>query len=195
LDSVQFGVKFVPVGTGSAVWDHPHAGQVIQRFMPPERGHGPMIGILHLGAVRPTPNVLRDVVVTVGEDVKAGRYGAFTLIVSSEDDATRCVIRDVATAQDVAMFVSSSSVCLDGAEPVGGLTAKDRETLDAVLIAGGTVTAAEFAERQGIEQTTAGNRLVALHKKGYLQRIQRPHPVGDLFADPRSIRFDRTAVE
>src|SRR6185437_10539372 len=54
-------------------------------------------------------------------------------------------ITDDATAQDVAMFVSSSSVCLDGAEPVGGLTAKDRETLDAVLIAGGTVTAAEFA--------------------------------------------------
>jgi len=91
------------------------------------------------------------------------------------------------------MFVSSSSVVLKGAEPVGGLTAKDRETLDLVLQAGGTVTATEFAQRQGIEQTTAGNRLVTLHKKGYLQRMQRPHPVGDLFVDPRSIRFDVSA--
>lgn len=161
--------------------------------MPPDRSSNPTVGIVHLGAVRATPGVLRDTVITVGEDVKAGRYGAFTLIVSSEDEATRSVIRDMATAQDVALFVSSSSIDLEGAEPVGTLTAKDRETLDGVLQAGGTVTAAEFAGRQGIEQTTAGNRLVALHKKGYLHRIQRPHPVGDLFVDPRSIRLDRGA--
>jgi hypothetical protein len=97
--------------------------------------------------------------------------------------------RDVATAQGVAMFVSSSSVTLEEAEPVGALTTKDRQTLDLVLQAGGTVTATEFAHRLGIEQTTAGNRLVSLHKKGYLQRIVRPHPVGDLFIDARSVRL------
>lgn len=194
MKPIVFDVRFVPVGTGSAVWDDPHAGNVIQRFMPHDRSHGPMVGILHFGGVRPTPGVIREVVLTVGEDVKAGRYGAFSLIVSSDDEATRCVIRDVAGAQGVAMFVSSSSVVLEGAEPVGGLTVKDRETLDFVLQAGGTITASEFAERQGIEQTTAGNRLVALHKKGYLQRMQRPHPVGDLFVDPRSIRFSSTEL-
>lgn len=30
----------------------------------------------------------------------------------------------------------------------------------------------------------------ALNKKGYLQRVERPHPMGDLFLDPRSVRFD-----
>lgn len=194
VDSVRFGVKFVPVGTGSAVWDDPYAAQMIERFMPQDRGQGPVVGILHLGAVRPTPGVLRDVVLTVGEDVKAGRYGEFTFIVSSEDEATRYVIRDIATAQNVAIFVSSSSVTLDQAEPAGGLTAKDRETLDAVLQTGGTVTVAEFAQRQRIEQTTAGNRLVALHRKGYLQRVQRPHPQGDLFVDPRSLKFEGSST-
>lgn len=189
VDEIRFQVKFVPAGTGSAVWDDTNAGCVIQRFMPHDRNHGPMIGIVHLGGVRPTPSVLRDVVVTVGEDVKAGRYGEFNFIISSEDEATRSVIRDVATAQDVAMFVSSSSVVLEDAEPVGALTVKDHETLDLVLTAGGTVTVMEFARRVGIEQTTAGNRLVSLHKKGYLQRLERPHPTGDLFMDPRSIRF------
>jgi hypothetical protein len=148
-----------------------------------------MVGIVHLGALRPTPNVLRDVVITIGEDANAGRYGEFTFVVSSEDEATRNVIRDVATAQDVAMFVSSLPFVLKDAEPVGALTAKDRETMDLVLTAGGTVTAAEFARQVGIEQTTAGNRLVSLHKKGYLQRVERPHPIGDLFMDPRSVRF------
>jgi hypothetical protein len=190
MNQIHFDVKFVPAGTGSAVWDNPHAEQVIQRFMPRDRRHGPTIGIVHLGALRPTPNVLRDVVITIGGDAKAGRYGEFSFIVSSEDEATRSVIRDVATAQDVAMFVSSSPFSLADAEPVGALTTKDRETMDLVLTAGGTVTAAELATQVGIEQTTAGNRLVSLHKKGYLQRVERSHPVGDLFIDPRSMRFE-----
>jgi hypothetical protein len=190
LNSLKINVMFVPAGTGSAVWDNPHASQIIQRFMPAGHGHTPVLGIVHLGGLRPTPSVLRDVVIAVGEDARAGRYGEFTFIVSSDDDATRTVITDIANAQDVAMFVTSSSMSFKNAEPVGGITAREKETLDLVLNAGGTVTATEFAQKMGIEQTTAGNRLVALHKKGYLQRVERPHPGGDLFVDPRSIRFD-----
>jgi hypothetical protein len=189
VGKIQFELKFVPAGTGSAVWDDPHAEHVIERFMPKNRRHGPMVGIVHLGAARPTPSVLRDVVITIGEDVKAGRYGECTLVISSEDDATRSVIRDVASAQDVPFLLSSGALQLESAEPVGSLTAKDRETMDLVLTAGGTVTATDFARQVGIEQTAAGNRLVSLHKKGYLQRVERPHPMGDLFLDARSVRF------
>lgn len=192
---LEFKVGFVPAGTGSAVWDHPNANLVVQRFMPPDRRHGPMVGIVHLGEAKPTPNVLRHVVLTVGEEVKAGRYGEFSLFICSEDEATRSVIGDIANAQDVAMFVSTSSVELAEAVPVGGLTAKDRETLDFVLNLGGTVTATELARSQGVEQTTASNRLVALHKKGYLQRVGRPHPVGDLFLEPRSVRLLSTPTD
>jgi hypothetical protein len=189
-NEIRFEVKFVPAGTGSAVWDDPDAGRLIRRFLEPDRRHGPMVGIVHLGAVRPTPNVLRDVVLTVGEDVKAGRYGQFALVISSSDDATRCVIRDMAAAQDVAMFVCESPYALDEAEPVGTLTMKDRDTMALVLQAGGTVTAMQLSGQLGIEPTTAGNRLVSLHRKGYLQRVERPHPVGDLFIDPRSLRLE-----
>jgi len=190
MDTIHFDVKFWPAGTGSAVWDNPHAEQLVQRFMPPDRKHGPMIGILHLGALRPTPSVLRDVVVAIGEDNRAGRYGNFTFVVSSEDGATRSVVSDIAAAQDLAIFISSSPVHLEQAEPAGALTTNDRETLGFVLSGGGTVTATELAGQLGIEQTTAGNRLIALHRKGYLQRIERPHPSGDQFVDPRSVRFD-----
>lgn len=189
MEPIRFEVRIVAAGTGAAVWDHPSADAVVQRFMPADKRHGPMVGIVQLSNVRPTPGVLRNVVVTIGEDVKAGRYGEFSLVVSSEDEATRFVIGDIAKAQDVAMFVSASTVDLAHAEPVGGLTPRDRETLDQVLRIGGTVTATEFAREVGVEQTTAGNRLVALHKKGYLQRVSRPHPIGDLFVDPRSVRL------
>jgi hypothetical protein len=190
VEAIRFGVRFIPAGTGLSVWDDPHAGHVIQRFMPADRGQGPNVGIVHLGHLRPTAGVLRDVVITVGEDVRSGRYGACSLVISSEDAATRSVIGDIAAQQGVAMFVSSSSVSLQDAEPVGGLTSKDRETLDDVLKAGGTVTVTDFARRMSIEQTAAGNRLVSLHKKGYLQRLARPHPTGDLFIDPRSVRLE-----
>ena len=57
-----------------------------------------MLGILQFGAIRPTPAILRNMVVTVGEDVKAGRYGDFSLFVCSEDEDTRNVIGDIAAA-------------------------------------------------------------------------------------------------
>ena len=187
--AIPFDVKFVPVGTGPAVWDDPYVDQLIHRFMPHDRKHGPMLGVLHMGAARPTPGVLRNLVVTVGEDVKAGRYGNFSLFICSEDEDTRSVIGDVAASRNVALFVSSSSADLKDAEPVGVLTAKDRETLSLVSQAGGTVTAFGFAERVNIEKTAAGNRLVSLQKKGYLQRVEQPHPAGDLFVDPRSVHL------
>ena len=120
-----------------------------------------------------------------------GRYGNFTFVVSSEDAATRSIVSDIASAKDVAIFISSSPTHLDQAHPAGDLTVKDRETLGLVLQAGGTVTAAELAEQLGIENTTAGNRLIALNKKGYLQRLERAHPGGDQFLDARSVRLSR----
>lgn len=194
MDQITFEVRFVNAGTGSAVWDDPNATgswtRVIERIMPRDRRHGPMIGILDLARLRPTPVVLQDVIVCIAEDVRAGRYGNFTFVVSSEDDATRNIISDLASAKDIAIFVGSSPMRLEEAEPAGNLTLKDRETLEVVLSAGGTVTAAELAEQLRIEQTTAGNRLIALNKKGYLQRVQRPHPIGDQFLDARSVRLN-----
>ena len=186
---VHFDVKFVPAATGPAVWDDPYADQLIQRFMPPDRRHGPMLGVLDIGAARPTPVVLRKTVLTLGEDVKAGRYGDFSLFICSEDEDTRSVIGDIAAAQNIAVFVCTSSADLEDAEPVGLLTAKDLETLELVSNAGGTVTAMSLSTDIGIEKTAAGNRLVSLQKKGYLQRVERPHPEGDLFVDPRSVHI------
>jgi hypothetical protein len=190
MSAIRFDVKFVPVGTGYGVWNDPQGENLVQSFMPVGRNHGPMLGILHLGQVTPGPNILKHVIVAIGEDVRAGRYGNFAFIVSSEDAATRSVVKDIASAQDLPIFVTSSLANLNNAEPVGALTARDRETLNGVLVGGGTVTATEFAVQLGLEQTTAGNRLIGLSKKGYLQRVERPHPAGDQFVDPRSIRFE-----
>ena len=186
-DAVNFDVKFVPAGTGPAVWDDPYADQVVHRFMPPERKHPPMLGVIHMDAVRPTPMVLRNVVVTPAEDVKAGRYGSCSLFICSQDEDTRSVIGDIAASQNVAVFLCSAYSDLEYAEPVGVLTAKEHETLGLVFEAGGTVNALDLTKRIGIEKTAASNRLVSLQKKGFVLRVERPHPAGDLFVDPRSL--------
>ena len=183
---VNFEVKFVPAGTGSTVWDDPNAEQVVNRFMPPRQGHKPTMAVVHLGDTRPTPGVLRSVVQTVAENVNAGRYGNCSFFVCSEDENTRCVIEDIANSQNIAMFLCSSPSELDVAEPLGRMTVNDFETLTFVYHVGGTVDAGELADRIEISKNAAGNRLVALQKKGLVQRVMRPHPIGDLFIDPRA---------
>lgn len=183
---ITFQVKFVPAGTGPAVWDDPWADRVVERFMPVQRASVPTIGILHLGDLRPTPSVLRQLIVPIGEDIRDGRYGLFSFVVSSSDGATRQVIGDIAAANSLPVFITSSPAHLEEAVPAGVLTANERGTLDTVFRAGGTVTVAEIAKVNDLEQTTAGNRLVNLQRKGYLQRIERPHPEGDQFVDPRT---------
>ena len=64
---------------------------------------------------------------------------------------------------------------------------KDRETLRLRSQAGWTVTVLGLAEQVNIEKTTAENHLVSLQKKGHLQRVEQPHPAGNLFVDARSV--------
>lgn len=47
-----------------------------------------------------------------------------------------------------------------------------------------------LANDEGIEKTVAGSRLVSLQKKGYLQRVERPHPEGGYFVDSRSVHIE-----
>ena len=186
-DAARYDVRYVPAATGPSVWDDPFADQLVHRFMPPDRKHPPMLGVIDLDAARPTPSVLQRVVVSIAEDVKAGRYGSCSLVYCSQDEDTRTVIGDIAESQNVAVFLCSTYDDLMYAEPVGDLTARDHETLDMVLEAGGTVNALDLSTQVGIEKTAAGNRLVSLQKKGYVFRVERPHPAGDLFIDPRSL--------
>ena len=194
-EQVRIDVRIASRGTGSKVWDDPHAEQFIRSYIPQDRQQGPMVGILDFGESCPTPIVLHRAVLDVAEDVKVGRYGSFTYFVVSEDEDTRSLIGELAAQRNVAVFVGASCSDLSDAEPTGLLTPMDYKTMDLVSEAGGTVTAVDFADRVGIEKTAAGNRLSSLHKKGYLQRIARPHPSGDVFVDPRSISFPSTKSE
>lgn len=193
-EQVRIGISYASAGTG-LLWDEPHAEQHIRSFIPQNRRQGPVVGILDIGESRPTPIVLDHAVLAIAEDAKVGRYGSFSLFVIAKDEDTRNIIGDLATSRNVAVFVGDSLGNLSDAEPKGLLTTNDYNTLEIVAQAGGTVTAVELADTVEIEKNAAGNRLSSLHKKGYLQRIARPHPSGDVFIDPRSVNLESKQAE
>ncbi len=145
------------------------------------------IGVIDFGASIPTPGVLYEWVVPLGQRARAEGMGQFTLIVSSTDEATRQMASYVAAANSLPLYVTNSCQDIHSAEPAGDLTATERETLQVLHRVGGTLTAADFGDRLGIEATAAGNRLVNLSRKGYVHRIVRSRSKGDLFVDPRTI--------
>ena len=75
------------------------------------------------------------------------------------------MIGDVAAARNVAMFVCSSSSDLEHAEPVGVLTAKDRETLHPCLAGRWDGYRVGPCRTGQYRENGSRNRLVSLQKR------------------------------
>lgn len=182
----------VSVGTGSVgstVWSDPEAAAIRRDTeFPPVPNGAPRIGVLDFGETVPTPAALLEFLVPLAEGVRSGRYGQFALFVSAPDDATREFVQYLSTARDFAIFVAPSLGQLNQAVPAGDLTPTEHETLDVLARVGGTITASDFAASIGIGVTTAGNRLINLSRRGYVQRIPQSGRGGDRFVDPRTVR-------
>lgn len=144
--------------------------------------------VLNLEGRYPTASVLVELVLPLARAAKAGRYGPMTLVVCTQDDGARIVLRALAQAEDVPLFIAPSPRELDEAEPVGSLTPTEQETLEVLHRLGGRSTIATFAQATRLEANAATNRLVNLMNKGFLQRIERPRRQGQLFLDPRAAR-------
>jgi len=180
----------VTVGTGAHVWVDPEAAAIRRDSeFPPVSSGAPRISILDFGDIVPTPAALREFLVPLGEGVRAGRYGTtFSLFVTTPDDATREFVQYLSNARDFPIYIAPSVERLGEATPAGELTATERETLDVLARAGGTLTATQFASSTGTGVTTAGNRLINLARRGYVLRIPQSGRAGDLFVDPRTLR-------
>jgi uncharacterized membrane protein len=137
------------------------------------------------GTPTANPGPLRELVLPIAQAIRGGVYGQTVLFVSSAMDGVGEYLQDLAIANDVGLYWSENPDDLESARPVGDLTATERSTLELLKNVGGRTTAADLADRAGIEATAAGNRLVNLVRKGYVYRWERPRRDGDLFVDPR----------
>lgn len=148
----------------------------------------PSVLVVNLEGRFPTTSVLLELIMPLALAARAGTYGPLALVVCSQDDAVRTVIRALAQMNDVAIFLARSPSDLDEAEAAGSLTPTELETLEVLHRLGGRSTISTFAEATGLESNAATNRLVNVLNKGFVQRVDRPRRQGHLFLDPRAAR-------
>ncbi len=144
--------------------------------------------VVNLEGRFPTPSVLLELIMPLAQAVKSGRYGPLALVVCTQDEGTRTVVRALAQSHGVPLFLAESASELGDAEPAGPLTPTERETLAVVHRLGGRTTISSFADATGLEANAATNRLVNVLNKGFVQRVERPRRQGQLFLDPRAAR-------
>lgn len=144
--------------------------------------------VVNLEGRFPSPAVLVELILPLAKAAKSGTYGPLALVVCTQDDAVRVVMRALAQTQTLPIFLARSPGELHDAEPAGPLTATERETLEVLRRLGGRATVSTFAEATSLEPNAATNRLVNVVNKGFVQRVERPGRQGQLFVDPRAAR-------
>jgi hypothetical protein len=142
--------------------------------------------VVNLEGRFPTPSVLLELVLPLARAVRSGAHGPLALVVCTEDEGTRTVLRALAEANNLSFYLAPSAAEIEAAEPVGSLTPTDLETLRVIRGLGGRTTVASFAKSAGLEVNAATNRLTNLHHKGFVQRVDRSRGEGRLFLDPRA---------
>lgn len=133
-----------------------------------------------------SPAVLQELLLPLAREIRNGSYGPVTLVVVTPDHATVAYLDSLAREHDLTFFIApTADAPLDEARPVGTLTTTDLQTLELLQSAGGSVTSSGLAGLSGIEVNAAVNRLTKLASKGYIDRVSRARPEGDVFLDPR----------
>jgi hypothetical protein len=168
--------------------DVPAIRQFRDALFKPSGVSQPSALVINLEGRFPSASVLVELIVPLAQSVRSGAYGPVALVVCTQDEAVRTVVRALAQLHDLSIYLAPSPRQLDEAEPAGPLTPTERETLEILHGLGGRSTIATFAEATGLESNAATNRLVNVLNKGFVQRVERPRRQGQLFLDPRVAR-------
>lgn len=179
-------IDVATVRPGTAAYsDRTQAALFRENTFQPTAGPGLHLRVLNLEGGFFELGVVDEMLMPVARGIPSGAYGDMSVVVVTSDDFVANYVRYLASSNRAPLWLSSS---LEGfaehAEPAGGLTEAEQETLRLVQRIGGRTTAAQLADALGIEQNAAGNRLVNLERKGYMFRHARSKREGDLFVIP-----------
>jgi hypothetical protein len=129
-----------------------------------------------------------EMIVPLGQAIRAGAYGSAALVVVSSDEGTVGFLEALAEKHELPIFLSASPTApLSEARPIGALTTAEMQTYGLIRSAGGEVTSSRVADLAGIEVNAAVNRLSGLARKGYVHRVARSRREGDVFVDLLSV--------
>lgn len=158
------------------------------RWLQPSGVTEPTALVINLEGRFLTPNVLLQLIIPIAQAARAGTYGPLSVVVCTQDEATRTVLRSLAGTHNLALYLARSPSQLDEAEPAGPLTTSERDTLSILHRLGGRTTISSFAQAAAMEPNAATNRLVNVLSKGFVQRVERSRREGQLYLDPRAAR-------
>src|SRR5450759_909006 len=148
----------------------------------------PTVLVINLEGRFPSASVLVELIMPLAQAARAGTHGPLAVVVCTQEDAVRTVVRALAQTHDLPIFLADSPAELGEAEAAGTLTPTERETLEVLHRLGGRATISAFADTTGLESNAATNRLVNVLNKGFVQRVERPRRQGHLYLDPRAAR-------
>lgn len=147
---------------------------------------GPQVLVLDLAGIVLTPAGLQELILPLAQRVRGGEYGTVRLVIATVDPGVADFVRYMAQAHQLPLYLSASPFDLSKGTPIGSLTQTESRTLDTIVTLGGQVTASMLAETEGLRPSAATNRLVNLHRGGYLVRLPRGRNEGDVYIEPRS---------
>jgi hypothetical protein len=157
-----------------------------ETFKPTQDPTRPQAWVLNLEGTALSAEALYELIVPLGERLRAGSYGQSALFVASDSSQMRSVLEAMAVQHGFPLFLLDSlESSLRDATPVGPVTETDRAVLDYTMSAGGIATSAHLSSAQNITLAAASNRLADSSQRGYLAKLERPRKQGNQFIDPR----------
>src|SRR5439155_9685888 len=104
--------------------DRQQIAQYRQSEFPPTAANWERVFCINLEGAFFSPGALNEMIVPLGQAVRAGAYGNAALVVITSDDGTVEFLEALAEKHELPIFVSSSlSAPLGEARPIGALTA------------------------------------------------------------------------
>lgn len=181
-------MKVVRPPTGHIWYSVGAALDWVRQLAPPTYPESPILFQVDLHGIFPYVGTLDALLGALAAEIRSGRWGQAGIVVSTQDPAVRRYVEMRAMAEDVPLYLSESTTnfSLVQAEPAAPVNATERETLRAVMDAGGRASAKEVADRLEIGHTAAANRLGALVERRLLYRQRTPGRRPDLFVDRRA---------
>jgi hypothetical protein len=178
-------IAFHPSRPPTAVYPDRHQiARYRDKEFPPTATDSERVFSINLEGCLFSPGALKEMILPLGQSIRSGVYGSAALVIVTSDEAVVEFLEALAEKHELPIFLSSApDAPLSQARPIGALTTVEMQTYGLVRSAGGEVTSSRVADIAGIEVNAAVNRLSALAKKGYVQRVSRSRREGDAFID------------
>ena len=126
---------------------------------------------------------LDELVIQLGAQLKARRFGEFLLVVTTHDPSMREVVRALAASHEVPIYLAPSPYELDQAVPAMDLTPLQGSVLQVVGQVGWATTSV-VAQALGSHQATISNVLANLASAGLLLRTEGSGRIGHAYGHP-----------